>query len=597
MKRLIIISSSHGATEDERLSELATFLGVSTETLRFEGNGDSASALLNQVRRGPCTLAMHIETLGLVYSALGPDITLQQLLDDRFQEILVYGVRDATETNEALRALTDGVIRGVIQQPINAVRYSFPREAREFSAQLAGQNWFINREHGVPTINVRPECGPVDTIMAANERPVFVRLRTGFCELFLFAGCVPDLSAPVGRGAGPGDACIPLIPTLIFLRHCFSESCWHGDGATARLIIDDPLLKKIYGALNLETLKGSIEKLEYGASIAFIPWNYWRSSRRSAGRLVASESNLSICVHGCDHTNHEFRSGSSDVLMQKAALGIWRMEEHRKRVGVPFEDVMVFPQGQFSKAAIQALRSANFLATVNSTCFPTDSRPDDLTVADFIWPAVTRFSGFPLFQRRYPESAFEFALDLFLGKPAFIVEHHEYFRDGCREIEKFVSALQQIEPRLSWPGLSEQLMRCRMKRRRDDGSFETRFFTRRFQFMPGAAEQGLHWLSKCEPNPNRVESVLVDGRKVSFGFEQANLVFQVQAVPGQNRTVEIIDRPAPTAPIHNFGVIHNARVLMRRGLSEFRDDTLSRHQGLLKVAERMAKALKATSES
>lgn len=597
MKRLVIISSPDGALEDERLSALATLLGISTEILPFERNGCSAFELLSKVRPGPCSLAMHMETLRQVHHALSPGTALLQSLDDRFSEILVYGVPAAVETNGALKALTDGVIHALTIHPIQTVRYSLPHEAREFCAQLAGQSLSINKELSASTLEIRSGSGLVDTIMAANERPMFVRFRTETRDLFILAGRTPDLNKPLTRDNGLGDDCIPLLSPLIFFRHCFPENCWHGDEATARLIIDDPLLTKNYGALKFETLKTSMQRLGYGTSIAFIPWNHWRSSRRFVARLLNADSKLSICVHGCDHTNHEFQLGSSSALAQRASLGMQRMEKHQNRVGVPFEDVMVFPQGQFSKAAIPALRSANYLAAVNSTCFPTDYEPDDLRIADFLWPAITRFNGFPVFQRRYPRSSFEFALDLFLGKPALLVEHHEYFRDRCKAIEEFVVVLRQIEPSLSWPGLSEQLMQSSMRRLGDDGSTEILFFTRRFRLTPKEAENGCCRLIKFEPNPEAVERVLVDGESVSFGFEKDKLVLEVQVVPGRLREIEIVDRAAPAVPIHSFGIAHNARVLVRRGLSEFRDGTLSRHKGLIKIATRLAKIMKATGDA
>jgi hypothetical protein len=597
MKRLAIISSTDGATEDNRLSELSIALGVSVEVLPYERTARSAQELLSQLQPGPCSLAMHMDTLRQVHRALRPGTTLEQLLDDRFQEVLIYGVPNDPDINGTLSALTDGVIRGLVLQRNQAVRYSFPREASEFCRQLAGHSLLTDQEHEAPVFELRPECGLVDSIMIANERPAFVRLKTEARDIFFLAGRMPNLDKPLDGDTGLGDDCIPLVPPIIFLRRCFAESCWKSSEPAARLIIDDPLLTNTYGALDFQTLKTSMRRLGYGASIAFIPWNHWRSSRRTASRLLGGESNLSICVHGCDHTNHEFRLGSAAVLAQKAALGMQRMAKHQDRVGLSFEDVIVFPQGEFSKAAIPALRSANYLAAVNTTCFPTDSAPGDLKIADFLFPAVTRFEGFPIFQRRYPQGAFGFALDLFLGKPALIVEHHAYFRDSCKAMEGFVVDLRHMEPSLTWPDLSELLMRCNLRRTNHDRSLDIQFFTRRFHFAPKETEERRCRLSKFEPDPDTVERVLVDGRSVSFGFDKDHLTFEVLAVPGQICDIEIVDRPVPAPPIRGFGTAHNARVLVRRGLSEFRDNTLSRHDGLLKSAERIAKALKTTGEA
>src|SRR5262249_22713089 len=146
-------------------------------------------------------------------------------------------------------------------------------------------------------------------------------------------------------------------------------------------------------------------------------------------------SSLSLCVHGCDHTSNEFASIDQKVLSQKAGLAIERMKRHQERTGLSFEEVMVFPQGRFSREAGMALRATEYLAAVNSSCFPTYGEGELLRIADFLRPAVTRFYGFPIFQRWYAShSLIDFAFALFLGKPALICTHHADFRDNGEQI-------------------------------------------------------------------------------------------------------------------------------------------------------------------
>jgi hypothetical protein len=64
------------------------------------------------------------------------------------------------------------------------------------------------------------------------------------------------------------------------------------------------------------------------------------------------------------------------------------------------------------------LRASDYLAAVNTSCFPEDCAPDDLRLGDLLRPAITRFHGFPIFQRHYPKRGIDSACDLFLGKPA-----------------------------------------------------------------------------------------------------------------------------------------------------------------------------------
>ena len=597
MKRLVIISSPGGAAEDRRLSDLADFFGVSAEMLSFAPSSGAASDLLGRIQPGPCSLAMHHKTLSRMVAAAKSQDELRQRFAVRFAEIFLYGEPAPAEQDKALEALTGGVLRGLRLHPAQPVRYAFPHTAKEFSAQLAGQSLLVSQEQTTASLEVGPENASVQTILTANERPIFVRIQSSATTIFLAAGQMPDLRRPLLRDEDWETGCIPILPPLIFLRACFPESCWHGAEAAARLIIDDPTLTQHYGALDFDLLKASMLRMGYGASVAFIPWNYWRTSRRAAGQMLAPGANLSVCIHGCDHTNHEFQLGSAAMLARKAALGIERMEKLRQRTRVSFEDVMVFPQGQFSKASIPGLRAANFLAAVNTTCFPIDYQPNDLHLADFLLPAITRFDGFPLFQRRYPRSAFASALDLFLGKPALLVEHHEYFRDRCRAMEEFVAELQGIEPNLSWPGLAELAARSRQERRGENGAVEIRFFTRRFRYTANEGGSGSYRLFKFEPDPGAVDRVLIDSRSVAFGFEQGDLQFEMQAEAGQVKAIEIVDRVRPAPPIRSFGSGHNARVLLRRGLSEFRDNTLSHHKVLLQIARRCVQALKAKGEA
>jgi hypothetical protein len=596
MKRLIILSSADGASEDENLSAFASLMGIPTAMLPLSGNCRPED-LRNQIPLGACSLALHDRTLRHIHGTLRVGTGLQQLLGDNVKELFIYGASAAAGVGDPLLAESDGAIYGSKVQVSQTCSFAISGAAKELCPQLMNQSFRAPVDSPLAALEVRQNGDIATPIMLADEHPVFIRVRGVSRDVFIFRGRVPDIGKQVHRQTGIEEEYPSLLPVLIFLRHCFSETCWRGAKATARLIIDDPLLAKRYGALDFETLKASMNRFGYGTSIAFIPWNYWRTSRRLANTLLGGDSNLTICTHGCDHTNREFASGDAALLKARAAIAMQRMKAHQKRIRSSFEDVMVFPQGYFAKASIPALRSANFLAAVNGGCFPTDSQAGDLKVADLLWPAVTRFDGFPIFHRRLPRHVFDCAVDLFLGKPALLVEHHEYFRDHCRAIEEFIVALQKIEHSLSWPDLTTQLTRSHLRRRLEDQSMDVRFFTRRFQLISHEGDACRYRLSKVEPEPRAVEKVLVNGSSVPFGFENGFLVLETTAEPGQGKNLEILYAEQSSVRIRSFGIRHHARVLVRRALSEFRDNTLSRHKELLKVATRIVKAMKATGES
>ena len=599
MRKLVLLTGPSQTSQDQRLLSLASWMGVSTKAVAMQDGWVSKERLLGELQPGRCCLAMSAETLAVLYKASTSATDLRQLIEESCAELLVFGCSGSRGESVALSWLTAGVVCGVSLANAPDILFALPREAKVFSRQLAGLSFSRQNREPIPVFEMRDETSVAEVVVTVNDCPMFVQIDRGPCQVFLLAGpSLPDLDEPLSLNRELQEYYDRLIPVLIFLRHCFKESCWHGPEPTARLIIDDPLLTERYGFLDYSVLLNSMQRNNYGTSIAFIPWNYWRTSMRGAALVLSEKSNLSICIHGCDHTNKEFEAQSPVLLDRRAGLAMERMASQMKRTGAGFEQVMVFPQGRFSTVAIAALRANNYLAAVNTTCFPTNIGSCDLTVGDFLRPAVTRYNGFPIFPRRYPRRLFDFAFDLFLGRPAIVVEHHEYFREGVGTLEELVAALYQLEPGLTWPTLTSQLTRSCQMRSLANGSTEVQFFTRRFQLVNREQGSGRFLLSKHEPDSAAIQRVVVDGTSIPFSFENGFLKLEVQADdPGQVLNIEILDRERPQQQANGFGIVHNTGVLLRRGLSEFRDNTLARHGGLLKIAKGVARRLKVTGDS
>ena len=201
-----------------------------------------------------------------------------------------------------------------------------------------------------------------------------------------------------------------------------------------------------------------------------------------------------------------------------------------------------------------------------------------------------------MFQRRYPRRLMDAAFDLFLGRPALLGEHHEYFRGGCQKVEEFVSGLRNVEPTLTWPTLSAQLTRSCIMRAVSRNSVEVLFFTRRFRVENTDGDLRRFRLTKHEPDPARIRAVYVDGVSVPFSFESDCVVIEVEVEPGRARDVEIVDHPRPARGAGRVRLMDNVGAVVRRGLSEFRDNRLARHPRLLGAATRLAKALNVTGD-
>ena len=115
-----------------------------------------------------------------------------------------------------------------------------------------------------------------------------------------------------------------------------------------------------------------------------------------------------------------------------------RMEELRVR-GTRIRAGHDFLQACFCKGALQAFAAEGFLVAFNTSVFAADHQPGDVVIGDLLDPAISRYGRRPLFSRKYPVSIFPVAFDLFVGKPALLVEHQRLFPqrmssdDGFRE--------------------------------------------------------------------------------------------------------------------------------------------------------------------
>jgi len=595
MSNLAILHTDELGDWESSLFALASFLGIDARYVCVTTPGFGAEQLRMELA-GAKAVAMSAATLCVLED--------RDLSRDAFEKpggnglagLLIYGYQPDNR-HEALANRLTGLAVSSIEPIREAGRCSFPRASRAHARQLAGCDF--EREPSPADCSFRLETGPgVETLMEVSGKPVFIRTTRTSAPWFHWTA----VDAIANPGASSQEDALPrrcdrLVPPIMFLRAVFPDSCWENPVKIARVIIDDPLLERTYGYLRYDDLVDSLAKLRYGVTTAFIPWNYRRTTRRAAGFFAAHVAAHSICVHGCDHTNNEFGVTDENMLRQKAVVALDRMEQHRERTGIACDAVMVFPQGRFSSAAMRALRQAGFLAVVNSTRQPTDSSANGSLLGEELLPATNRHSGLPIFTRRYPKELSVYALDLFLGKPAFIVEHHQWFAQGCQELERCVQFLKEVEPELSWPPLSDGLQRQHLRRRGNDGSRQIRFFTPNFEFENPDSIAGSFVFTKTEPEPCLLKNVTVDGECVPFVYNHGLVTFQIELRAQQKVVISLNDARPAVSKTWIPSLEYRAKVGLRRVLSEVRDNHLVKHPGLLAAARRILRKMKWSSEA
>jgi hypothetical protein len=129
------------------------------------------------------------------------------------------------------------------------------------------------------------------------------------------------------------------------------------------------------------------------------------------------------------------------------------MEKHKKAFGLAYDDIMIFPNGRFSIESMRIIQEQGFSAVVNTRLLATNYR-GGVTLCDLIKPA-TAYYGPPLFLRRYPHRNEDYAFDLFLGRPALIVQHNLDFSDDWKSIIGLIRQLKKMDSNLKWMPLGK----------------------------------------------------------------------------------------------------------------------------------------------
>jgi hypothetical protein len=436
-------------------------------------------------------------------------------------------------------------------------------------------NWPLSTESLLTT---SPELsGACDSLITIKDQPWFLISKKGGSTVFVWAGAhLPDIFEPLRSGDEErGEHLLRLLPLLVFLRHAFGKKIWHVPVCFGNFIIDDPPVRDRYGFFEPKRYVASLNNVAHATTVAFIPW-YWNRSTAAAAELFRNHSpELSLCVHGCDHTGGEFASFNRVTLNGKCRLALQRSRLFGERTGLSCQPVMVFPQGRFSKAAVGALRETNFLGAVNSTLFTVDTEVGDVRLCNLMEPAYSSIEDFPIFLRRYPRDPVLCAVDLFLGRPLLVVEHQDYFRHGYGECRRFFEAINGLKCRLSWVPLDQIVRRACLQREIEPERFEVRFYSTSFVLENPSAKSLSYRLVHRWNRPAFVRGVIVDGRPVAYSFEEGEVTFELELNPGTSATILLVENGFSANEVFKGSLLYRARVSARRALCELRDNHIS----------------------
>jgi hypothetical protein len=584
--KLVVPHTGEVEAADARLIRLAEFLGVRCEPLRLAKQVQQRAEYIE--RAVPDQNSCLVINPKVMREWVGGDVLPAELVSSlvlRFPYVFVHALTLDPFVAGMVATLSCGKLESV--QPIADAgqRYEISSNARDICGPFSGLSFGPIDAANDRVLAVSTDDPTVRKLISIGGCPNMAAVKRENTEiLFLASEDTADVNAEIGREP-MCNYFSRLIPHAMALRHIFGEECWRPCKPHASIIIDDPLLRRDYGYLNFEFLLRLMEEYNFHTSISFIPYNYRRNSARIIRMFRENPCRLSICFHGNDHTEAELASSDTALLNRMLGIAEERMKMHEQVTGLHCDRVMVFPQDNYSVEAMEVLKSRNFHAA-SSSPVPV-GEPVPLKIADLAQPAVLRYGGIPIFIRNFirDTQSQDIAFNLFFGRPILIGEHHNTFKHPGSLLE-VVQKINSIAPGISWSNLESVVDNSTLKRRRPDGTVQVRPYSRNVLIANDSASVerfSIEWGQSGQCSP--IEQVLRDGTRFpGVEFDDTGIRILAELPPGASQMFSVVYRNNHSV-LGKPGFMWDAKVFLRRRLSEVRDNYLSKNQHVLTAAK------------
>ncbi|MCU1240016.1 MAG: hypothetical protein JWO71_742 [Candidatus Acidoferrum typicum] len=588
--KALLLRGEAASPEDEKLAALLDVLGVSWEAVRAK---DIASRAEWNAPGGEPFCVM--SPASCMAALVGPAANAGGALPDwmaKAESVYVYGFLEDNDSQSLLRFLTGdpcaNVRSATAQQSFVSVTGDFP----EMCGPMSGIQFQARTQGKQSVFDLCPRTDSFQSILSASDGHLFVAMQREGAQLFLNASTnVIDVAALCTKYFDVRENFFDTAPIVMYVKWVFGADT--ASEISACLIVDDPPLKPRYGFLKYQDALRLMDEHNFAMTVAFIPWNWRRTDARTVRLFHEHPNRLSVCIHGCDHTAKEFAERSAAVLNKRINVASQRMRLFGRRTQLRHDDIMLFPQGAFSAGAARALKLNGFVAAANTEVVPVHKDENKTTVGDLLSLAITKYASFPVFTRRYLAHGVEnFAFDGLLGKPCFIAAHHDDFAGDARILLQVIAKLNSLNWNLRWRSLGDAISHSFSVRTRGKGERCVEMYGAGLIYKNSHESAQRTTFIKEESDFDCVKAVTVNGQPVDYLHQRGYLRFEAMVPANERADLRILYSSGQTLPAGEDGLNYRAKAVLRRYLSEFRDNYLSRNAHLQQGAIRIKEALR-----
>ncbi|MSR64387.1 MAG: hypothetical protein EXS18_01240 [Verrucomicrobiae bacterium] len=354
-----------------------------------------------------------------------------------------------------------------------------------------------------------------DEIIGQMEgRPFWLRRGTGRTSLDVVALALPAL-ADGDRLLDyfHPDRFVRLLPLLHFMRHRTAAIDWDPVPFRACFVFDDPDLVNLrYGCLDYCELARHARECGYHAAVAMVPLSAGRACPRAVELFRANPTQLSLLIHGNNHTGFELLRCYTDTE-RKALLAqaLRRIEEFERHFRTEVDHVMEPPHGVISRAMFPSLAALGFESAMTTFEKLVKFEPSEPWPMHFGMDMAEVMPGgiatTPRI-RMLPNWRTAAVLAGFLRQPIVIAGHHQDAVDGLDFLEEFARLVAGFGP-VRWLSPAG-IARSNFKMRRRESCLRVKAYQRHICLpIPDGVDQLIMervWLTRGEHEHLTVES-------------------------------------------------------------------------------------------
>lgn len=301
-------------------------------------------------------------------------------------------------------------------------------------------------ERTPPRLTAREPWPHAAPLALSGARPVWWAVgHDGLAQVSRYA--LPSLTdGSVLRSELCSERFMSLLPVVaLLMRACGADREIAPLGAC--VVFDDPNLHwPSYGHIHYRSLIGHARACGYHVSFATVPRDAWFAHRGAAALIRENPAQISLAVHGNDHTSHELgrlvQARDAELAMAQALRRVTALE---RRAGVRVDRVMVPPHGRCSEQAVRAMLHVGFEAA--SIGHPHPWRGSEPSVSTTLgWRAAEFVGGGLPVLPRIPIShrSDELIFRALLRQPLIVYGHHNDLAGGYQSLERVAAQINSF---------------------------------------------------------------------------------------------------------------------------------------------------------